>query len=58
MDLKQFRHIHFLGIGGIGVSGIAQIMNDRGVEVSGSDMKMSTVTEHLEKEGIKASASY
>ncbi len=53
MDLKQFGHIHFLGIGGIGVSGIAQIMNDRGVEVSGSDMKMSTVTEHLEKEGIK-----
>ena len=53
MDLKHFKHIHFLGIGGIGVSGIAQIMNDRGVIVSGSDMKASTVTEHLQQEGIK-----
>ena len=52
MDLKQFSHIHFLGIGGIGVSGIAQVMNDRGVRVSGSDMKESTVTEALEKAGI------
>ena len=53
MDLKSFKHIHFLGIGGIGVSAIAQIMNERGKEVSGSDMKQSTVTDMLEREGIK-----
>ena len=52
MDLKSFKHIHFLGIGGIGVSGLAQIMHDRGVVVSGSDMKQSTVTDMLEKKGI------
>ena len=51
MDLKSFRHLHFLG--GIGVSGIAQIMHDRGVTVSGSDMKQSTVTDMLESKGIK-----
>ncbi len=58
MDLKSYKHIHFLGIGGIGVSGIAQVMNDRGVEVSGSDMKASTVTEMLKKEGIKVSIGH
>ena len=52
MDLKSFKHIHFLGIGGIGVSGIAQVMNSRGVKVSGSDMKQSTVTDLLVSEGI------
>ena len=52
MDLKNYKHIHFLGIGGIGISAIAEIMKDRGVEVSGSDMKESTVTDHLRKQGI------
>ena len=53
MDLNSYRHIHFLGIGGIGVSAIAEIMHRRGVKVSGSDMKQSTVTDHLADEGIK-----
>ncbi len=52
MDLKNYKHIHFLGIGGIGISAIAEIMKDRGAEVSGSDMKESTVTDHLRKQGI------
>ena len=53
MDLNSYKHIHFLGIGGIGVSAIAEIMHRRGVRVSGSDMKQSTVTDHLSDEGIK-----
>ena len=53
MELRDFKHIHFIGIGGIGVSAIAEIVKSRGVEASGSDMKASEVTENLEKQGIK-----
>ena len=53
MNLRDYKHIHFLGIGGIGVSAIAEIMKDRGVVVSGSDMKESTVTQHLVSKGIR-----
>ena len=53
MNLKDYNHIHFLGIGGIGVSAIAEIMHERGVIVSGSDMKESTVTQHLKNKGIR-----
>ena len=44
MELKDFKHIHFIGIGGIGVSAIAEIVKSRGVDASGSDMKASEVT--------------
>jgi UDP-N-acetylmuramate--alanine ligase len=49
MAIKQ--HYHFIGIGGIGMSGIAQILLRRGVTVSGSDLKASRATECLKKEG-------
>jgi len=52
MELKDYKHIHFIGIGGIGVSAIAEIVTSRGVKASGSDMKASEVTENLEKQGI------
>ncbi len=52
-DLKQYKHIHFVGIGGIGVSAIAEITKSQGHMVTGSDMKASEVTELLEKNGIK-----
>ena len=42
----------FLGIGGISMSGLAEILHDRGFKVSGSDMKSSPLTEHLESLGI------
>ena len=41
------KHIHFIGIGGIGMSGIAQIMLEKGYKVSGSDIKLSHITERL-----------
>ncbi|MCP4970016.1 MAG: UDP-N-acetylmuramate--L-alanine ligase [Arcobacter sp.] len=45
--------VHFIGIGGIGLSAIARFLNHDGHNVSGSDMKSSPITKELEKEGIK-----
>lgn len=40
-------HIHFVGIGGIGMSGIAELLLNLGYRVSGSDQKMSDITDRL-----------
>lgn len=45
--------IHFIGIGGIGLSALARFLVNSGHEVSGSDMKSSPLTKKLEEEGIK-----
>ncbi len=45
--------IHFIGIGGIGMSGIAEILHNLGYKVQGSDLSPSYVTDHLTKIGIK-----
>ena len=45
--------IHFIGIGGIGMSGLAQIMNNMGFSIQGSDLTSSKNTERLIKKGIK-----
>jgi len=45
--------IHFIGIGGIGMSGIAEIMHDMGYSVQGSDMAEGYVIQHLRDLGIK-----
>lgn len=44
-------HIYFCGIGGISMSGLAEILLDRGFQVSGSDMKESPLTEMLREKG-------
>ena len=44
--------IHFIGIGGIGISGLAQYMHYKGHEVSGSDIKDTVITKNLRKLGI------
>jgi UDP-N-acetylmuramate--alanine ligase len=44
-------HIHFVGIGGIGMSGIAELLLNLGYKVSGSDLKASDITQRLEKLG-------
>ena len=46
------RRVHFVGVGGIGMSGIAEMMNCLGYEVSGSDLSASTVTARLASLGI------
>lgn len=47
------KHYHLIGIGGIGMSGIAQLLLRRGIKVSGSDLKESKITEELEKLGAQ-----
>lgn len=44
-------HIHFVGIGGIGMSGIAELLINLGYTVSGSDLKLSDITRRLEQKG-------
>lgn len=48
---KKFQHIHFVGIGGIGMSGIAEVLLNLGYKVSGSDAKRSAITDRLESLG-------
>ncbi|MBI5300267.1 MAG: UDP-N-acetylmuramate--L-alanine ligase [Deltaproteobacteria bacterium] len=50
---KKFRHIHFVGIGGIGMSGIAEVLLNLGYQVSGSDLKKTQMTNRLKKRGAK-----
>ena len=50
--LGRTRHVHFVGIGGIGMSGIAELLANLGYVVSGSDEKRSKVTERLATLGI------
>ena len=45
--------IHFIGIGGIGMSGLAQIMNNMGFTIQGSDLNRNKNTDRLIKKGIK-----
>ncbi|MEC4684655.1 MAG: UDP-N-acetylmuramate--L-alanine ligase [Nitrospirota bacterium] len=50
---EQFRVIHFVGIGGIGMSGIAEVLRNLGYEVTGSDVRESDNTRRLREMGIK-----
>lgn len=50
---ENIKKVHFVGIGGIGMSGIAEILIDQGFDVSGSDKSLSEVTERLIKLGAK-----
>ncbi len=50
---QKERHIHLIGIGGIGVSGLAEMMLSRGYTVSGSDMRASAITRRLEQKGAR-----
>ncbi len=50
---KRYQHIHFVGIGGIGMSGIAEILVNLGYRVSGSDQKRNETIERLERLGAK-----
>lgn len=51
IDFKKPIHVHFIGIGGISMSGLAEILIKEGFTVSGSDDKRSALTEHLETLG-------
>jgi UDP-N-acetylmuramate--alanine ligase len=51
--LGKIKKLHFIGIGGIGMSGIAEFLHNQGLIISGSDMKKTEVTKHLEDIGIQ-----
>ena len=52
-DLKAYKNVHLVGIGGVGVSAIAEILISRGYRVTGSDMKESDMTSKLAKAGAR-----
>ncbi len=53
MKYKSIKNIHFVGIGGIGMSGIAELLINLGFHVSGSDLNMSPIIEHLQTLGAR-----
>lgn len=50
-DMRRIRRIHFVGIGGSGMSGIAEVLLNLGYAISGSDLRASAVTDRLSKLG-------
>jgi UDP-N-acetylmuramate--alanine ligase len=56
--LGKTRRIHFVGVGGIGMSGIAELLANLGYAVSGSDAKRSAVTDRLETLGVTVRAGH
>ncbi len=59
LDLKNgCKNVYFIGIGGVSMSGLAQILNKEGVHVSGSDMKQSDATDKLVSLGIKVNIGH
>lgn len=55
---EKYRIIHFVGIGGIGMSGIAEVLVNLGYEVTGSDLKESDTTKRLSSMGVKVSIGH
>ena len=51
-NLKQYKHIHLIGIGGISMSGIAEVLHNWGILVTGSDCTKSKITDRLSSHGI------
>lgn len=52
-EMRRIRRIHFVGIGGAGMCGIAEVLLNLGYQVSGSDLKASAVTERLQSFGAQ-----
>lgn len=50
-EMRRVRHIHFVGIGGAGMGGIAEVLANEGYEISGSDLAPNAVTQNLAKLG-------
>lgn len=53
IDFKKPEHVHFIGIGGISMSGLAEILMEEGFTVSGSDAHESELTQHLAVKGAR-----
>src|SRR6185436_9677580 len=55
---RRFQHVHFVGIGGIGMSGIAEVLANLNFRESGSDQKKAEVTAHLEELGVEVTEGH
>ena len=56
--MGRVRRLHFVGIGGAGMNGIAQVMLNLGYEVSGSDVRQNAATERLVQQGAQVSIGH
>ena len=52
-EMRRIKNIHFVGIGGAGMCGIAEVLANQGYKISGSDIKASKTTAQLEANGVK-----
>ena len=52
MDNVNAGRLHFIGVGGVGMSGIARVAHDQGLIVTGSDIKESRYTKQLKEAGV------
>jgi UDP-N-acetylmuramate--alanine ligase len=57
-EMRRIKQIHFIGIGGSGMCGIAEVLLNQGYKISGSDVKESNVTERLMRLGAKVSIGH
>lgn len=55
LDRHDFKYVHFIGVGGISMSGLAQLLLAKGYDVSGSDRSDSKIINHLRELGVKIS---
>src|SRR5215471_6019816 len=55
---KRIKHVHFVGIGGIGMSGIAEVLLNLGYKVTGSDLRSTDITDRLERCGAAVYARH
>jgi UDP-N-acetylmuramate--alanine ligase len=54
----KVKRIHFVGVGGAGMSGIAEVLANQGFEVSGSDLAASTTTQRLVQQGVRVAIGH
>ena len=52
-EMRRIRRIHFVGIGGVGMCGIAEVLCNQGCEISGSDLRESPVVQRLRNLGVR-----
>src|SRR5690554_2900408 len=56
--MKNLKSVHFIGIGGAGMSGLAKILVEQGIKISGSDLSYSKYVRGLERLGITVSIGH
>lgn len=56
--MRRIRRVHFVGVGGAGMNGIAEVLANQGFEVSGSDLQESTATTRLRQVGVRVNIGH